>query len=386
MPLSATRPKVIHIIPDVAQEASGPTYAVTSLCRALIDLGHGVTLAALDRAPLANAPAFLATFPAGLGPRRLGRSPSLRRWLTRQCRSRAAALLHNHGMWMMNAVYPASAAAASGVPLVQSVRGAFAPWAMAWGSRWKPLFWRLLQGPAMDQVACFHATAEEEYRDIRRLRFRQPVAIIPNGVHVPDYHPKRGASPRTLLFLGRIHPNKGLDVLLPAWREVQEAFPRWRLRIVGPDNEGHLTAMQALAAGLGLQRVNFDGPAYGPAKLQAYREAELFILPSYSENFGMSVAEALAAGTPAIVTNCAPWSGLERESAGWWIDLGVEPLVACLKQAMAMDPAELAAMGLRGREWMLRDFGWTDIGRQMSDTYAWLLDRNLPVPPWVRLD
>ena len=111
---------------------------------------------------------------------------------------------------------------------------------------------------------------------------------------------------RQLFFLGRIHPIKGINNLLRAWQVVEHRFPDWDLLIVGPDNAGYMDEMQALAAHLRLERVAFGGPLYGEEKLRAYQAASLFVLPTHSENFGMTVAEALAAGTPAIVTQGAP--------------------------------------------------------------------------------
>src|SRR5207248_11348697 len=113
--------------------------------------------------------------------------------------------------------------------------------------------------------------------------------------------------------------------------------------------------LAALAAGLKTQRVSIEGPVAGDAKSAAYRKADLFVLPTLNENFAVTVAEALAAGTPVIATKGAPWRGLEREGCGWWIDHGVEPLVATLTEAMAMRREALQSMGEKGRSWMKRD-------------------------------
>ena len=110
------------------------------------------------------------------------------------------------------------------------------------------------------------------------------------------------------------------------------------------------------------------------------------MLPSYSENFAVTVAEALSLGTPAIVSTGAPWSGLVHNGAGWWIEVGSEPLVDCLRDSLSRPTAELVAMGERGRSWMQNEFSWESVGLQMSGTYQWLCDRSLPVPAWVRLD
>lgn len=380
--------RVVHTVPAVTEEASGPSYSVVRLCESLIDKGQVVTLATLDWSPLPSQLPFIRTFPLGWGPRRLGRSPAMKKWLSDQAESRSVDLIHNHSLWMMPNVYPGKVARRYRVPLVVSPRGALSSRAMHSGSYVKMIFWPLFQRSVLDAAACLHATAASEYDDIRRMGFNQPVAIIPNGVDIPDLLPKAGKNLRTLLFLGRIHHIKGLDMLLPAWRAVQDRFPNWRLQIVGPDDRGYLAQMLRLASQLHLERVEFSGAVFGKQKLQVYRDADLFVLPTYSENFGMTVAETLASGTPAIVTKGAPWSQLASRQAGWWIDIGIDPLVACLEQALAIPSDTLMAMGLRGKRWMETDYSWKHLGQQMAQTYSWLLDGcpSNRKPGWVLLD
>jgi len=383
--------KLIHVTAAISEEASGPTYSVTRLCESLEERGHDVTLAALDWAPLAHPPDFLRAFPLAAGPRRLGRSPEMSRWLRRACAEGAVDVIHNHGMWQMNSVYPAWAAAARGVPLVWSPRGCFAPWAMRHGSWFKKPFWALLQHPALRRTTCFHATAESEYRDIRRLGFRQPVCIVPNGIDLPPHEKREQADRRTLLFLGRLHVVKGLENLLRAWAMVEEEFPEWQLRIVGDDagyhgSDGYRAALESLATALRLQRIEFVGARYGADKFREYRHADLYVLPSFTENFAVTVAEALAAETPAIVSQGAPWPGLPEKGAGWWIAIGAEPLAACLREALARPRDELAAMGRRGRAWMESEFSWSRVAATMSEIYDWLRTPAGAAPPTVRLD
>jgi glycosyltransferase involved in cell wall biosynthesis len=328
---------------------------------------------------------FLKVFPSGLGPQRLGRSPLMRAWLESEGRNGMLRLIHNHSIWMMPNVYPGWVAKKYKVPYVVSPRGAFSEWAMASGSRIKRIFWPLMQRPSLEAVTCWHATAESEYRDIRRLGFRQPVAVIPNGVDIPEMPEKDESQNHTLLFLGRIHPKKGLDMLLPAWKAIQDRFPSWRLRIVGPDNSGYLIKMHRFASDLGLQRVEFYGPLYGKDKWTAYRNADLFILPSYSENFGMAVAEALASGLPAIVSKGAPWEGLGARNAGRWIDNNIDALIGCLEELMSCNSETLDKMGQRGRMWMEQEYSWDKIGQKMAETYQYLLNGG-QLPPWVMED
>jgi glycosyltransferase involved in cell wall biosynthesis len=115
------------------------------------------------------------------------------------------------------------------------------------------------------------------------------------------------------------------------------------------------------------------GPLYGEDKIRAYRKADLFVLPTHSENFGLTVAEALACGTACVVSQGAPWHGLEANRAGWWPAIGEQPLEADLRVAMAMPQAELDAMGENGRQWMDRAFSWSHIGDTMTQVYGWLL-------------
>lgn len=384
--------RLIHVVPAIAEESSGPTYSVTRLCESLIELGNDLTLAALDWNHLPAAPAYFKAFPLGLGPRRLGRSPAMYRWLRTNTASGSVDILHNHGMWQMNSVYPGRASRSTSARLVVSPRGAFSRWAMHHGSWTKALFWPLLQRPALRQAACFHATSEQEYSDIRRLGFNQPVAVIPNGIDLP---PDASADPvdgrQTLLFLGRIHRTKGLDLLLQAWKGLQSSFPHWDLLIVGSDKgygagDGYLAALQQTAADLGLKRITFAGELLGAGKLAAFRRADLFVLPTRSENFGIAVAEALAAGTPAVVSHGAPWHGLVEQGAGWWVEISVESLIGALEEAMRLDRAALKAMGQRGREWMRRDFAWPGIGRRMDGTYRWLIGESTHRPEWIRID
>jgi len=379
------RMRVIHVVPAITEEAMGPSYSVTRLCESLIATGTDVRLAVLDWAQMPVQPEYLRSFPLGWGPRRLGVSPQMRSWLEDEAAFGGVDILHNHGLWMMPSVYSGRACQQGRCRLMVSPRGTLSRWAFGRHRLQKEIFWKLLQRPAVATAACFHATAESELEDIRGFGFRQPVCILPNGIDLPPLKQKPNGGRRQLLFLGRIHPVKGVNILLRAWQAVEHRFPDWELHVAGPDNDGYLAEMQALAVKLRLERFVFRGPLYGDEKLQAYREASLYVLPTHSENFGMTVAEALAAGTPAIVTHGAPWAGLAEHGAGWWIEIGVDPLVACLQQALSTSPQRLGEMGQAGHKWMKCDFSWERIGVQLSVTYGWLLNGG-EVPPWVRLD
>jgi glycosyltransferase involved in cell wall biosynthesis len=377
--------RVIHVVPSIAEEASGPSYSVPRLCEALIATGMDVQLAALNWADLPVNSSYLKIFPFGFGPRRLGVSPSMQCWLEEEASSGRADLIHNHSLWMMPNVYAGRASRQGRRPLIVSPRGTLSTWALGRSSLKKRLFWPLLQEPVLRSAACFHATAESEYEDIRRRGFKQPVVILPNGIDLPRFAEKVEGGRRILLFLGRIHPIKGVDILLTAWQALEHRFLDWELHIAGPDNNGYLAEMRALAAHLHLKRVVFTGLLLGEEKWLAYRAADLFVLPTHTENFGMTVAESLASATPAIVTKGAPWSGLGKQGAGWWIDIGVGPLIACLEDALALPAMRLAEMGQAGHEWMKREYSRDRIAAQLTSVYRWLLTGGV-APACVRVD
>jgi glycosyltransferase involved in cell wall biosynthesis len=398
--------RVVQVVTNVGVESSGPSYTVPSLARALARAGHAVELFSVAGG---EAPAFAdvtsRTFPRASLLRSAWRSPALRRALASAALT--ADVLHSHGLWLLPNLYPGWVRRPVSTPLVVSPRGTLSGWALE-HARWKKkIAWAVAQGRVVAAADCLHATAEEEYRDLRRLGLKRPVCVIPNGVDVPPEGlelvtdpdaaglarplARRPAPsglpgpPRVLLYIGRLHVKKGVDRLLRAWTALAPERPDWCLHIVGPDDGGHAAQLRALAAELRSPRVSFSGAIEGAPKQALYRRAALHVLPSHSENFGMTVAESLACGTPVITTQGTPWSGLVRESCGWWIELGVEPLVEALSVATALDEHELAARGARGRAWMLRDFSWDSVAEQMAAVYRWLRLGG-PAPLCVRID
>ena len=214
------------------------------------------------------------------------------------------------------------------------------------------------------------------------------MAVIPNGIDLTaagglKVDRPRTAGERTVLFLSRVHQVNGLTNLVQAWAQVQPAG--WRLQIAGPDEGGHLAEVLRAAQAVGVAgSIDYLGEVDGARKNKVYHNADLFVLPTFSENFGVVVAEALSHGLPVITTRGAPWADLETHGCGWWVDIGVEPLAAALRQAMALNDDERQAMGERGRAYVQR-YNWADIARQMADVYRWVLGQGAR-PSCVGLD
>jgi glycosyltransferase involved in cell wall biosynthesis len=310
--------------------------------------------------------------------------------LTRALWRKAAVVdvVHNHSLWSMVNVAAGWVVPGRRAKLVTSPRGTLSSWALGRKQGLKRVLWPL-QRRVLARADLLHATSEVEYQEIRAQGLTAPVAIIPNGIDVPQVLSTPAAVSRgeirTLLFLSRIHPTKGLDRLLQAWALLQVNHPGWRLVIAGRGEAAHVQQVTVLARQLALRRVEFPGPLYGEAKTRAYLGADLFVLPTHSENFGVVVAEALAHGCPAVVSTGAPWHGLQTEGCGWWVANDVENLGGALDTAMGLSQGERHAMGLRGRTWMERDYGWEAIGHKMDVAYRWL-SSECERPPWVRTE
>ena len=368
------RMRLVHVVANVAVEASGPSQSVPALCAGLARLGHDVRLHTVAPAPAAWPYAGVAHTPHRKSLLRpLWSSAGLRRALGREVER--AAVLHSHGLWLLPNVYPSRAVRGTRCQLVTSPRGTLSPIALGF-RRWsKKVTWAVVQRAAVEASDCLHATSVVEKEEILAAGIRRPIAVIPNGVDIPGERPastKSGRETRRLLFLGRIHPIKGLDLLVPVWRELESEFPDWQLVIAGPDEGSHRDELRELARAAGCQRLEFHPPAYGAEKSALLWSADLFVLPSRTENFGMAVAEALAHGVPAVTTRGAPWSGLETNAAGWWVRPDRDALGNALREAMSLARGDLAKRGSAGRDWMQRAFSWDQIAREMEAVYRWL--------------
>lgn len=397
--------RVVHTIDSLRRSAGGPTRTVTSLCRELGRLGVQVDLVSRG-APTRGADEDLLPPPewvktclvpapsASLLPTLT--TPMFRTALRERCEQEPRPVIHNHGLWLPTNHTSAAVAREFGLPLIISARGMLEPWALNYRAWKKRLAWHLYQRHDLCSARLFHATAHQEGESLRQLGLRQPIALIPNGVDLPELSDPstiidQGAltsettsQTRTALFLGRIHPKKGLLELVDAWSIVRPNG--WRMVIAGPEEVGYRAAVEARLRAKGLsEQFEFVGSVDGFRKTALYRSADLFVLPTYSENFGVVVAEALICGLPVITTKGAPWQDLETHRCGWWVDLGIDPLVAALREAMWTPASVLHEMGERGRVFAEGAFGWPGIAQEMLAVYRWILGQG-ERPECVRMD
>jgi len=290
-----------------------------------------------------------------------------------------ADLIHDNGLWWAHNHAIASLARRHNVHRIVSTRGMLQPWCFR-HKRWKKaVAWHLYQKRDLQRAAALHVTSQEEVDAARSLGLRTPAVLISNGVDLPPLDLDQERLPHkpsqtggTALFLGRLYPVKGLDLLLRAWAQLRPVG--WQLRLAGPDEAGYLATLQTLTADLKLSDcVTFVGAVAGEHKRQELLNADLLILPSRSESFGVVVAEALAHQTPVLTTTATPWSQLEQIGAGWLCKPEVESLAAALERVLATSPHQRSTMGLKGRRYVAEQLSWNASARQFVDLYSSLL-------------
>jgi glycosyltransferase involved in cell wall biosynthesis len=256
-------------------------------------------------------------------------------------------------------------------------------WALSAKSLKKKAAWALYQRRDVMSATALHVTSPAEVDDCRRTGYEGPVTVVANGTDFPPEAPVQADDPppdmngamRTALCLSRIHPVKGLSILLDAWAQIRPAG--WRLVIAGPDADGHAADLDRRIAAGGLREsVQLIGEVSAQDKWALYRSADVFVLPSHSENFGIVVAEALACGVPVLTTRGTPWSELPDFQCGWWIDIGVGPLVDTLRTVLATPSADLRAMGKRGKQLVESKYTWDSAARGMLSFYESVVRRH----------
>ena len=376
--------KILHTIASLVPETGGPARSVTGLCNALANKDVQVQLVSLDLGakfapPMRPASPWVTTT---LVPRQVAKGlrqiwvPKFQQTLQTLAGSGEIHLIHDHGLWEPSNRAAAQTAVKHNLPLVISPRGTLEPWARRQKFLKKQVAWHLYQQRNLASAAVLHATAEAEAEHLRQLNLWQPIALIPNGLELPilttTKHNKPASDRKTILFLSRIHPVKGLLNLVEAMRLVQPQG--WRVVIAGPDSNGHQAEVQAAihAADLG-EAFIFVGAVDDHAKWSLYQQADLFVQPSFSENFGISIADALASGVPTIATQATPWAEIEQRHCGWWVEVGAAPLAQALREATHLDDSCRWEMGQNGRLLIEQKYTWPAIAEQMTAVYDWIL-------------
>lgn len=363
---------------SITARGAGVAASIEGLSQGLENAGHELQVFALAEGNEAKGEAqwrgaASRQFPIR-GPHALGFAPKMLPALLEW----EPDIVHLHGLWMHTSRTAAVWAKRTGRPFVISPHGMLAPSALAFSPAKKRLARLLYQDRCFAEASAFHATCEAEALDIERFGLNQKIDIVPHGIR-PRVRPDVSRDGKTILSLGRLHPVKGLDVLIAAWSRLEGQFPEWRLQIVGPDEDGYREKLERLIASHSLARCTIGPALYGEEKYRALAEAGVFALPSQSENFGLTVLESLLMETPVVASHGTPWSVLREESCGDWVAGDAESFASAIARLIKAGNQIRAAMGARGRDLALSAFSWDAIASKAAASYARVLERQ-PTP------
>lgn len=267
--------------------------------------------------------------------------------------------------WMFPVWWAAHVACKLGKPYAMMPRGSFSPQRLKISS-WKKRLAGVLDRHYARRSRAIWATAEAEASEIAAYLPGVKTAVFPIGLDVSSYSiaETKPEGEKILLYMSRISPIKGLDMLAEVWGRAR---PRgWKLVIAGPDDRGYAGTMKKLYAhACEPGSYEFRPAVFGPGKSRLLCSASAFVLPTRNENWGIAVAEAMASGLPVICTKGAPWQCLEAERAGWWTDVSETGLETAIRDMASLDAGELCGMGRRGRAWIERNLDWSAIGKRM---------------------
>ena len=368
--------KVVHIISSIDVAAGGPSKSVSDLALNQAKNGHHVTIFTKWSAN----PYILNGCQPNLVVH-LVKDQSFTKALKSYLIENQCDIFHGHGIWQPPVHIMAKLARKNKIPYIISPRGMLEPWALNNGKLKKIIALKLFQSKDLRKAACILSTSEMEATQFRNLGFNNPIGLIPNAIDLAEYpfkFDRKRTNKQTILFLSRIHPKKGIEILIEAWMGLSSNIrENWSVEIAGNGDFEYINRLNQLIEEKKLNKdIKIIGPQFGDDKIKSFQRADLFVLPSFSENFGVVVIEALACGIPVITTKGTPWEELVQQGCGWWIEIGVKPLLVTLERALKKSQNELEEMGVRGRKLVEEKYTIRSTAEQSIELYQLILDKK----------
>lgn len=363
--------RVLHYIPSIDRTSGGVGSYMALLSKELgkiVEL-HIVTHGTENMLPMENATVhYIATWHHPLKMRS--------EWMA-LLNEVQPDIVHVNTCWIPSCALVQRWTQKCGLKVVLSPHGMLEPWILSrhyWTKKLPALL--LYQKAAIKNADLLHATAESEQENLLQLGWNKNIGVVANGVDVDNITMKTSWQ-RTgkVLFLSRVHPKKGIEFLLESIANMQDADIE--AVIAGEGEPQYISSLKEYAARLCVAaKVKFVGGVYGCEKWRLYREADCFVLPTHSENFGIVIAEALASGTPVITTKGTPWHDLETHHCGWWTEIGAQPTTDALRTFLSCPENELEAMGRRGRQLIEEKYSTQKIAQDMLGLYERTLNKG----------
>lgn len=281
-------------------------------------------------------------------------------------------VFHVNGCWTPSCALTQKWAQEIGIKVILTPHGMLEPWIMArhyWTKKIPALL--LYQKVAIKRADCLHATAISEKDNLLKLGYNSRIEIIPNGIEVKQISLKEDwERKKRILFLSRIHVKKGIEFLFETVSLLKNKLDGYVVEIAGEGEFEYIVQLKQKAKDLQIDSlIKFCGGVYGEQKWKLFQEADVFILPTFSENFGIVVAEALACGTPVITTKGTPWEELETAHCGWWTEIGAQPTADALNAFLQLSTQELESMGRNGRKLVEEKYSSRKMAEDMLELY-----------------
>jgi glycosyltransferase involved in cell wall biosynthesis len=364
--------KILTFISSLDINSGGPSRSVPMLVKGLVEFGVDVTLMTIHSENM-NVHAL-----EGTTARLKVLEPSFtRREIAQYLKDEKFHLIQIQSMWDWPYHKVMVEARKLGIPYIVTPRGMLEPWSLSQKKWKKKLAWWLYQRNDVQKSVCVFTTAKMEAEHVTNLGITTCKAVIPNGIETDSYPCKTSVDvvKKQVLFLSRVHVKKGIEILFDAWKRIHSEFAGWQLLVVGNGEAEYIQGLENRVENLGLkENIKILPPVFGNDKIQLYQESALFCLPSYSENFGMAIAEAMSCGTPVITTTNCPWEILKETNTGWCVNLSLDNLERALREALTMSPTELYDMGQKASKLIYENFDYRNVTRKTLKLYEWLLN------------